>query len=394
MEEKKTNHKIMSDKTHDVLRTVLGVLFYIFAATYITLAVCTAQSGWLATATAVAVCVLSILVLARLSGSFAHIVGYAVILGLFVLFGGAIIPTGIFSAFVSATCVFAYLLLEKRTPFVWGLPLIPVILSLLITRTLYGAALSVSALPCSLLLAYSVKNKLDRGGAVCRISLGICISVIAVLAITVYTGYGELSMQAVQAFIDELRESITELLSSTVSDVGEILGIELAGTDTESAIASVVASLFNLLPAIIITLGNITAYIVHSLYLSVTYSSEEKRKEAIPMLSLNMSLVSAVIYIFALILSFSLVSDSTAIYGTAAENVLLILAPGLILTALGALRAFTAKKGSCLGTLAYLGVVFMLISLSVYAIIGVALAGAVLVIISHFVNKKSDKAQQ
>lgn len=373
---------------------MLGVLFYIFAATYIPLAMCTELGGWLPVATAVAVCILSVLVLARLSGSFANILSYAIILGLFILFGGAVIPIGIFSAFASASCVFAYLLLEKKTPFIWGLPLIPVILSLLVTRTLLGAVLSAVTIPCALLLAYSVKNKLDRGGAVCRISLGICISVLAVLAVAVHSEYGELSMHTVQVFIDTLRESVTELLSSTVSDVGELIGFELNGTDAESAVASVVASLFNLLPAIIITLGNIAAYIIHSLYLSVAYSYEERHKEALPMLTLDMSLASAIIYIASLILSFALVSDSTAIYGTAAENVLLILAPGLILTALGALRAFTARKSSCLGTLAYFGVVAMLISLSVYAIICVALAGAVLIIISHLAKIKSDKAQQ
>lgn len=395
MKRESKKDKTISEKNRDIIRVTLGALFYIFATTYLPLAVLTEMSGWIASAAALAVCVLGILVLTRLAGSFAQLFGYTMILGIFILFSGALVPIGIFSAFASASCIFAYLLLEKKTPFIWGLPLISLILSLLITRTLFGAVLSAVTLPCSLLLAYSVKHKLDRGGAVCRISLGICIPIIAVLAIAIFSEYGEISMRTVQAFIDMLRKSITELLSSAVSDVGELLGYELVGADTDSVIVAAVASLFNLLPAILITIGNITAYIIHSLYLSVAYSYDEKRKEATPMLSLNMSLASAIIYTVALVLSFTLVSDSTAIYGTAAENILLILAPGLILTALGALRAFTTRKGpSCLGSIIYFGVIAMLIRLSVFAIIGIALAGAVLIIISHIAKRKSDKAQQ
>ena len=108
------------------------------------------------------------------------------------------------------------------------------------------------------------------------------------------------------------------------------------------------------------------------------------------MLSFEMSLTSSIVYIASLVFSLLLVSESLALWGTAAENIALVLAPGLILTALAGIRALSMRKGpSCLGTLLYLGVIFMLASLSGIVIMLVALVGAVLNIVAHIAKRKS-----
>ena len=85
-----------------------------------------------------------------------------------------------------------------------------------------------------------------------------------------------------------------------------------------------------------------------------------------------------------------LVSDNLALYGTAAENLMLILAPGLVLTALAGVKALTSRKGpSCLGALAYMLLIFLVASLSPYIIFTVALGGAILIILAHINKRKA-----
>lgn len=382
----------MSEGTRKFLDNLIAILFYVFACCYIPLSLYIPMNDLVASVIAIAVCVLGVVVLARMAHTFRAVTGYAVILGLFILFGGALLPIGLFSAFASASCIFAYLLLKKHSPFVWGLPLIPLIISILLTQSASGVVLSLFTLPCSLLLAHAIKNRCGRVGAVCRISLGICICAVLLFLCAVYATAGEITLSAAKSIIETAREQLTKLLGSAASEMQALLGYELTSVDLENVIDVAVSSVFNLLPALVITLANIAAYIIHSLYLSVAFVSDEEKKDALPMLSFDMSLVSAIVYIASLVLSFVLTSDKTAIYGTAAQNVLIVLAPGLILTALAGIRTLTMRRGpSCLGTLLYFGVIFMLASLSVFAIVGVSLAGAVLIILAHISKRKSDK---
>ena len=172
------------------------------------------------------------------------------------------------------------------------------------------------------------------------------------------------------------------------------MGIEMSSTDMRTVIDAAVGTMFNLLPGLLITLCNVVAYVIHSKYLTVCYPDPKKsRDELAPMLEFDISLTSAIVYIVAVIATFVLVTGGSALYGAVAENIVIVLAPGLILVALGGIRELIAKKGpSCLGTLIYFGVIFLLATLSIYAIIGVALAGAVLIILAYVSDYKKRKS--
>ena len=387
------SQKRISDQAQGVMQTALCCLFYALASVYIPVSLFVPMGEFASAALALGVCVLGIFVLALAARSFHAIITYAIIVGLFVILGGILAPIGLISAFISSACIFAFLIFKKKSPFAWGMPLIAVAISFLLFNSVSAAILCVSALPCSLLLAYSANKQLGRVSAVCYVSAGICLSVVALFASAVYSTYGEISIQSSKALIEAVREQLTVLLGSATEEIGSIIGYDLTSTDIKNTIELTVSSLFNLLPALIITFANIMAYVIHSLFLSINYVTIEEKKQAIPMLTFDMSIYSALIYIVSLVLSFVLVSENTAIYGTAAENLLLVLAPGLILTALAGIRALNAKKGpSCFGTLIYFAIIFMLVSLSPFAIIGVSLLGAILIIAAHITRKKSEKS--
>jgi hypothetical protein len=82
------------------------------------------------------------------------------------------------------------------------MPAIPFILGALISGNIFGALISVCALPCSLLLYFSVKKKLARVSAVCHISFGICISIVIAFLICVFRFTGEISVSAAKELID------------------------------------------------------------------------------------------------------------------------------------------------------------------------------------------------
>ncbi len=347
---------------------------------------------WLSLAAAIALCVLGGAALSRMAGSFKPIAGFAIVVAIFVFLGGAVLPMALLVAFASASCIYAGLLLERKSWIRWILPAIPLVIAGVLTRSPSGALFALATVPCSAMLALSINKKYDRVGAICRISAGICGFAAAIFAVGVYSFAGELSLSAARDLIDSAKTGLTLMLDGAMTEMSEMLGGELAGLDVTNVTELAVSAVFNLLPAIVITLANIAAYVIHSLFMSVYFTTDEQRKQALPMMAFEMSLTSAVVYIAALILSLVLVSDGAALYGTAAENVMLVLAPGLILTALAGIRVLTLRKGpSCLGTLLYLGVIFMLASLSPYVIMAVALVGAVLTVVAHIVKSKVKK---
>ncbi len=364
--------------------------YYILACIYLPLSTLVGLGDWFAAASALGVCVLACVALSKIAGSFKPFVFYAITVAIFALLGGSFLPISLIVAFVSGTCVYAYLVNRWASPLVWIIPAIPPIICSLAVGKALGAALSLITLPAALLLAYAVRKKRSRVSAVCMISSGICAMLVLLIGIAVYKYTGDISIAAIKSSIEAARAYLTAVFESVMTEMTSLIGSTMSLIDTEAMPSLMVGVLFNLLPAIIITASNILAYIIHSLYISANYSmSQEKHKEAIPMLTFDMSAVSAVVYIAALILSLTLTSGNAAIYGTAAQNILLILAPGLVMTALAGVHMLSMRKGpSCLGTLLYLALIFMIATLSPIVILAVALGGAILIIASHISRAK------
>ncbi len=386
--EKNTDKKNTRAKLPTVLLVCIG---YVLACAYVPLFVYVDLGTWFTLVSALGMCVLCAAVMSRIAGSAKPVMSYILAVAVFSLFCGMLLPMALISAVVSGTCMYTYLLREKRSASIWGLPVAALVIVTLVTGRMMSALLSLATLPASIILSYSVKNKLSRISAVCRISAGICLSAVLIAAVGIYRYAGELSVRVVLELIDSARAALIAIMDETLTDVGAVLRMDLGVLGIENFAETAVSALFNLLPAMIITVSNICAYVIHSLYLSANFLADRnKSKDALPMFAFDMSLASAIIYVASLVLSLVLTAPSLAIYGTAAQNLLLILAPGLILTALAGIRMLTVRKGpSCFGTLAYMLLVFMLLSFSPIVIMATALGGAILIIVSHIAMARS-----
>lgn len=377
------------EKKQGLAFMLLG-LCYTVACVYLPLAVSVNMGEWLTLAVALGICALGGFALTRMAGSFKPIAGFVIIISIFVVLGGAVLPMALLVAFASAACAYAWLLLNRPSLPVWVLPVLPAAIGIALTRDASGALFALATLPCSHALAFSIKNKLQRVSAICRISAAMCAFIAVAFIFTVYSFTGEVSFSAAKELIDAAKVELTLIIDGAVGEMSGLLGVDTAALNVENVAELAVGAAFNLLPAIVVTVANVAAYLIHSLFMSVYFTTDEQRKQALPMLSFEMSLTSSIVYVASLVFSLLLVSESLALWGTAAENIALVLAPGLILTALAGIRALSMRKGpSCLGTLLYLGVIFMLASLSGIVIMLVALVGAVLNIVAHIAKRKS-----
>ena len=375
-----------------LLDILLLCFSYTLACVYIPLTAAFITNGIALTSIAAGICVVSALVLARAARSFKAIIGYSVILAMLTFLSGSVILSSYLAALTLAASALALLLLRCRSVFVYLIPAIPLLTVAVITRDVVPSLISVAAVPAGIFLAISIKQRLSRVSAICRISIGICIMGAAIFAATVYSACGSLTPTAVKDFIAVFRAEFTEICLLTVNELGTMLEQELSEDYVLELLNSLIDTVLNLLPGIAITLANVVSYVIHATFITVYFAGEKDRDQIAPMLSFDMSLASAIVYILAVITSLFFTSGRVEIAGAVAENVVIVLAPGLVITALSVIRAFMTKKGpSCLGTLGYFGIILMLASFSPIAIGCVALAGAILLICSHIAAHTANK---
>lgn len=364
-------------------------LYYVLACTYVPLCSFLRLGETAVSFISLIVCALSIVAMSRAAGSFKAVIGYAVILGIFIFLGGGLTVVGIFAAFATAVCVYSHLLLKSSSPILWGVPAIPFAIALLTSGTAISAILALAPLPAAIMLTWAMKSRAGRVGAICRISTGLCLVVVAVFLCFVHSVHGEITFASCKATVDALKTYTTDLALSVMGEVEGVLGAEAALVNAEELMTYAVGVMFNTLPAVIIIFANIVSYVIHSMMMSVEYVSLEDKKDAMPMMTFEMSIISAIVFILSLVLTFVLTED---VYKAVAENVMLILMPGLILTALGGLRALSSRKGpSCLGAILYVVAIFMIATFNAVVLITASAVGAVLIIISNIVQSKSDK---
>lgn len=386
---KQEGGKVEALKLLDIL---LICFSYTLACVYIPLTVAFITNPMAQVAVAAGICIVSALVLARFARTFKAIIGYSVILAMLIFLSGSVLLSSCLAALTLAATAFAILLLRCRSILVYLLPALPLLAVATVTREVAPSLISVAAVPAGIFLAVSIKQKLSRVSAICRISIGLCVMAAAIFAATVYSACGSFTPDAVKEFIAVFRAEFTEICLLTVNELSSMLEQNISEDYILELLNSLIDTVFNLLPGIVITLANIVSYVLHATFITVYFADEKDRASVAPLLSFDMSLASAIVYILAVITALFFTSGKAELAGAVAENVVLILAPGLVITALTVIRALMTKKGpSCLGTLGYFALILMLASFSPVAIVCVALAGAVLLICSHIAAHKANK---
>lgn len=311
--------------------------------------------------------VLFALYLWRVTRTSKGILPILVIAGIFVFyFTGSIELTAVLIGLLFAIGEGSFLLaVLPRKQLVW----FPMILlaaygvTLAVTRDPVGAAAALIPFPPMLVLAQSTRRAAaseegpTRVGVICATALALGATLAALTALGLYMQLGSLSPDALMGFTEELRAALIESITS--AEIPEGLSPEMVEQLEEMTsyanAQNTVNSVFNLFPALFVVVVNILSAVAqmmqHASLRTFGYGDSVSERVRV----FGMSLISCIVFPVAYMVVFLEGSDASSLVGTVAQNVYVILLPGLALAGVIRIMSGLARKGPRnLGCLFYL----------------------------------------
>ncbi len=331
----------------------------------------------------------SIIAQIRLTHSVMGAIGHIVILSSIALLGGSPFLSGLFGALLSACCSFSVFCRHGGGAYAPALPLLSYGISALILQDPIPAALSLIVLPPALMLLLCLRTKAARIPAICRISVAVLAGALPVVGLAIHHQVGTLSMASLRQFLEDIRLGAANAFAESIAIAGIPLG---TNSDTAEYANALVNALFNVFPALIVIAAMLVAYGIHSAALRCLIGQGEDLHTLKKMISFDMSLTSALLYFAAMLLSMILVGEQTALFGAVAQNLYLILAPGMLMTAWIAMNALLfAKAPSCFSTIVYFGILLLLFNFPSIMLPLAAAFGAGVVILGRIRLRQNKK---
>lgn len=370
---------------------LLAGIIYLLLAVYLPVAFFTNINITVLQVISIAAAVACAFAISRLSGAKKPSGSILLLIGCFIFLGTVL--CGLVAALLGTVCILGYLLISAKNTATKIFLLFPAIAAYIITCFLIGspiaAAIALVHIPAAIALAYAFKKKLSRISAICHISVGIILGVAAISAAWFIKSYG-LSLDTLISIINTTKQNLIEALANALfSFSGELLKISL--TDARELSGVVITATFNLLPAIVVVLSNILAFFIQSMMTRMLLRSTKNKEDIKTMVAFEMSLVSAILFLVTMIAA-AVLSKNVSVWSVTVENVMFILMPGLIFTAVGTLRAFMFAKGhSCLGFLAYIAIVMSFFYLPTIMLPLGSIAGSAIIIIHNVLRSKAEK---
>lgn len=262
------------------------------------------------------------------------------------------------------------LAVSPRKALVW-FPLVPMgafALSLAVTRDSLTALACLGPFPAAIALAQGTRAAAAREdgptrvGVICLTSLALGASIAAIAAVLLYRTLGTLEVSAILEWLDKGRTLLTDTLVSLELSFPAPNGDEIP---VDAAYAeNLVNQAFNLIPALAVVsiniLSTLSQMIQHATLAAFGFGDSVSDRVRL----LAMSAVSGFVFIAGYITVWASGTDASTLVGTVAENVVLILQPGLALCGLLRFMGFlTARRerGGC-GCLLFILVPILLFS--------------------------------
>ena len=312
-----------------------------------------------------------------------------VVLGVFLTFyTGSILPAGILCGLVFTLSEGSFFIAVQSKSKLAALPIIPLLA--------YGitAALSMNFLasltvllpwPAAWVLAIGTRRSAasedgpNRVSVICSTSLTLGLTTAALLTLALYRGLGTLEPTVLMEAVEELRQEL--ILGIHTQPLPEGLTPELAEQWKEmleyANVENTVNSIFNLLPAIC----TVTTFI----FVTICQSIQHATLRAFGMgecvsnrvRAFEMSLISCVLFLIAYIIVLGESESVSTLTGTVAQNVVIILLPGLALAGLLRLTGNMVRKGKQnMGCLFFIVILaFILLFVAPYVLAAVEVIG-------------------
>ncbi len=290
----------------------------------------------------------------RVSRAMKGLIPLLVLAGVFLIYQtGSLIPTSVLLSLIFAIGEGSmWLAVMTRRQAVW-FPLIPLVAAALtaaLTQSLPGAVACLVPFPPMLVLAWGTRSSagredgLTRVGVICATSLALGVSAVAVAALFLRAQFGSPVLSALPEALEAYRQAYIDEIVNLEFPEGTSESI-LALTTPENA-ANMVNSVFNLLPGAAVVVVNLLATVAqlvqHNALRTFGFAASITDRVKV----FRISLVSCLVFVAATFVAVLANDGDSTLAGTVAENIYLILLPGLSFAGLLRVTALLSRRGA------------------------------------------------
>jgi hypothetical protein len=271
-------------------------------------------------------------------------------------FTGSPLLTAALAALLFAVGEGSFLLATLSRKQLCWFPIIPILAyaaALAMTRDPFVAAAALIPFPAMIVLGLGTRSSaakeegMTRVGVVCATSLALGVTLLAVIALVIFHQLRTLSLDVLAAEVEALREAlINDITSAEIPEgMDPEMVAELEKLLTYSGAQNLVNSVFNLLPALFVVAVNLISAVAQMIQHATlcVFGYDECLTERVRIF--RMSLISCLVFLVAYFISFAEGQEASTLTGTVAQNIYMILLPGLALAGLIRLTSALTRKG-------------------------------------------------
>ncbi|MBR2463942.1 MAG: hypothetical protein IKB41_00720 [Clostridia bacterium] len=310
---------------------------------------------------------------------------------LFSVSGSMLLPAAFFAIVFGGACG-AMLLLSAKSPRDFLSVLLPIgayLGALLLGATPLVALLTLLPLPVALVAMLSVRRCTPFTPMMIALTATLCLSLLTAAGVAL-ASLDLLDVSLLPTFLSSLGDEVIALLEEAKALYAETgVTIEIS----EAAIRNLLAELINLSPAIFIIACMITAYFTWRTLavLLVSFGALPRLPRILTVPTI--SVTAAILFILAQLAAMIANAKTATLFGAVAQNLALVLEPGLALMGLGQLLRRNAPR-SCFSMLALIVLVYLIWVNPATALAVAALYGAIHVLITSYQRAKNSKGEQ
>lgn len=310
---------------------------------------------------------------------------------LFSLSGSMLLPAAFFAIVFGGACG-AMLLIGAKAPrrdaVLILLPVAAYLAAFLMRGDAVNALLTLLPLPVAVTAALAVRRCTPFTASVAALTGTVAAGLLVAGGVTLFL-FDLLDLSLLPTFLETLANALTDLLHENAALYAEAgLALELSPVD----IRNMLAELTNLSPSLFILTAMVTAYFTWRTLSVLLVSFGALPRMPRLLVTPAMSVTAALVFLIAQLTALVANAETATVTGAVAQNMTLILGPGLALV--GA-RQLTRrdKPRSCLSVLLLFAIVYLVFSNPAAALAITALLGAVYVLIDAFGNAKNKKGE-
>ncbi|MBQ9801457.1 MAG: hypothetical protein IJW51_00070 [Clostridia bacterium] len=312
---------------------------------------------------------------------------------LFSLSGSMVLPAAFFAIVFGGAA--GGLLIATAKEF-WQAPALFLLLAaayaaaLLLGADVRVALLTLLPLPAALVAGLATRRCLPFTTAIAAIAAAIGAALLLSGGIALSSA-GLLNASHIPAFLDLLTEGILTMFEKSraiYAEAGLTVEIALSAGDVRNLLAELV----NVSPAILAILSMVTAYFVWRVLtvLLVTFGALPRMPRLL--VTPTMSVTAAILFSLACVVFMIADRETATLTGAVAQNIFLILEPGLALVGAGRLLRRDEAR-SCLSLLLLIGIVYLIWVDPAVAVTAAAFVGVAHVLITAFLAQKNRKGE-